>query len=53
MPKARVGESTGGGLTPSLIRGGGVGISPEKIYKFKMSVEAILRPFLLVGWLVN
>ena len=46
VPKARDGESTRGSLTPS--RKGVWGISPEKIFKFKMSVEAILRPFLLV-----
>ena len=39
VPKAQVGESTRGGVTPS--HKGGLG-------DLKMSLEAILRPFLLV-----
>ena len=33
------------GGEPPLVRGGGRGISPEKTFKFKMSVEAILMHF--------
>ena len=38
------GESTRGGMNPPLVRGFG-GSPPEKIFKFKMSVEAILLHF--------
>ena len=42
-PKARVGgEHERGGV---VFRKGGWGISPEKNFKFKMSVEAILMHF--------
>ena len=46
-PKARVGgEHERGDFPPSRKGGGGVrGISPEKIFKFKMSLEAILMHF--------
>ena len=39
-----MGESTRGVFTPSCIRGVR-GVSPEKIFKIKMSVEAILMHF--------
>ena len=42
-PKARAGKSMRGGHTPS--RKGGSGISPEKIFEFETSVEAILMHF--------
>ena len=38
------GESTRGGISPLLVRGV-QGISPEKKFIFKMSVEAILMHF--------
>ena len=58
MISARVGESTRGGSTRPLVwgEGGGFGgISPEKIFKSKMSVEVFLRPFMLVtlGFIVQ
>ena len=43
-PKARVGGEHERGRFPLLVRGVW-GISPEKIFKFKMSVESILMPF--------
>ena len=42
-PKARAGESTRGGHTPSLK--GVLGISPEKIFELNMFVKAILMHF--------
>ena len=42
-PKARVGGGHERGVNPR--RKGGPGVSPEKIFKFKMSVEAILMHF--------
>ena len=41
--KARAGESTRGGISPS--HKGNSGFSPKKIFKFKMFVEAILMHF--------
>ena len=43
-PKARVGGEHERGTFPPLVRGVR-GISPEKFFKFKMSVEAILMHF--------